>query len=298
MIVPSWQKTFLDLHEAQTPEELWIVLLVPHGIRSSSAWDEPYLLFQRFHGEDPTGAPTTALLLCTDHRWRNASHRLIHELNESGLLDEHALDQLATWFLAADLVVKVPRRLFAGAPVVFTRSVNSNATTTVELPRRANAPASADRRRRGDVVSVGRIAWPPLRRWASARQLRSATAGWRDLVAIAEGLPSRDAAMTLAGMMDAADAIPEGDRATAVEVGLTSGSGIVRLAALPALAAIEGLDVAIRRAAADPSEKVRSWAEKATRPNQLAPEEPAESGIDQPPRDVEPPRHGDHPTLF
>jgi hypothetical protein len=68
VIVPSWQETFLDLHETQTPEELWIVLLVPHGIRSSSTWDEPYFLFHRFHDEDPTDAPTTALLLCTDHR--------------------------------------------------------------------------------------------------------------------------------------------------------------------------------------------------------------------------------------
>jgi hypothetical protein len=253
-------------------------------------------LFRRFHGEDPTNAPTTALLLCTDHRWRNATHHLIHELDDSGLLDEHALDQLATWFLAANLVLKVPRRLFHGAPVIITRSGSSDATTIVELPRPANGPA--DRRRGEDLVSVARSTWPPLRRWASARQLRSATAGWRDLVAIAKRLPSRDAAMTLAGMMDAADAIPEGDRVTAVEVGLTSGSGIVRLAALPALAAIEGLDAATRRAAADPSDKVRSWAEKATRPNQLALEEPAISGIDQPPPDAQQLRSGDQRTLF
>lgn len=126
MTVPSWQETFLHLHEAPTPEELWTVLLVPHGIRSSSAWEEPYLLFRSFHLEDPTDAATTALLLCTDYRWRKATHHLIHELDKSGLLDEHALDLLATWFLATDLDVKVPRRLFCRSarrvhPVGFER---------------------------------------------------------------------------------------------------------------------------------------------------------------------------------
>ncbi|MDE0778266.1 MAG: hypothetical protein OSB43_18455 [Nocardioides sp.] len=298
MIVPSWQETFLDLHAAQTPEELWIVLLVPHGIRSSSAWEEPYLLFRHFHLEVPTDAATTALLLCTDYRWRKATHHLIHELADSGLLDEHALDQLATWFLAADLELKVPRRLFAGAPVVFASSRTDDATRTVELPRPERVPAHSGRRRDADLVDVPRSVWPPLRRWAAAHHLRYATASWSDLVAIADELPSRDAAMILAGVMDAADTIPEGERGTAVDLGLTSGSGIVRLAALPALAAFEGLDAASKRAAADPSEKVRAWAEKASRPNQLSPGKPRESGADQQPSDAEQPPPGDQPTLF
>lgn len=300
MIVPSWQETFLDLHEAETPEELWTVLLVPHGIRSSSAWEEPYLLFRHFHLDDRTDAATTALLLCTDYRWRKATHHLIHELDESGLLDEQALDLLATWFLATDLDVKVPRRLFAAAPVVFTQSGSSEATVTVDLPRPATAPAQARRRRDDDLVGVRRSVWPPLRRWASARQLRSATASWHDLVEITAGVPSRDAVLVLAGVMDAADSIPEVDRAAAIEVGLTSGSGIVRLAALPALAALEGPDAAKRRAASDPSEKVRAWAEKVSRPGQLAlTEEPdadpasnaSDAGQSPSPRD-------DQPTLF
>lgn len=297
MIVPSWQETFLDLHEAQSPEELWIVLLVPHGIRSSSAWEEPYLLFRHFHLEDPTDAASTALLLCTDYRWRKATHHLIHELDESGLLDEHALDQLADWFVAADLEVKLPRRLFAGAPVVFA-SRSHDMTLMVELPHTAQALARSGQRRDADLVSVPRSVWPPLRRWAAARHLRSATASWHELVVIADELPSRDAAMILAGVMDAADTIPEGERATAVERGLISGSGIVRLAALPALAAFEGIDAARQRAAADPSEKVRAWAEKASRPNQLPLGMPPESGADQQPSDAEQPPPGDQPALF
>lgn len=173
MIVPSWQETFLNLHEAQTPEELWIVLLVPHGIRSSSAWEEPYLLFRHFHLEVPTDAATTALL-----------------------------------------------RASVGVA--------------------SSAP-----------VGCG----PP-------------------------------------------PAVRHGERGTAVDLGLTSGSGIVRLAALPALAAFEGLDTASKRATADPSEKVRAWAEKASRPNQLSPGKPPEPGADQQPSDAEQPPPGEQPTLF
>lgn len=259
MIVPSWQQTMIDLHEAQTPEELWIVLLVPHGIRSSSVWEEPYLLFRRFHLEDPSDAATTALLLCTDYRWRKATHHLVHELADSGLLDEHALDQLAEWFTAADLGVWVPRHLFAEVPVVFASSPADGETLTVELPPPRRTPTGSGRRRDVDLVRVSRSVWPPLRRWAATRHVRSELTSWRDLIDAATRLPSRDAAMIVAGVMDAVDTIAETERAAAIEMGLTSGSGVVRLAALPAFAALEGLEVARARAATDPSEKVRAW---------------------------------------
>ena len=74
---PSWQETFLALHRAATLEELWTVLLGPHGIRSSSAWEEPFALFRRFHADDSEHAATTVALLCTDHRWRKGTNRLI-----------------------------------------------------------------------------------------------------------------------------------------------------------------------------------------------------------------------------
>jgi hypothetical protein len=57
--------------------------------------------------------------------------------------------------------------------------------------------------------------------------------------------------------MDAAEHIPSDERAAAVAAGLSSGSGIVRLAALPVLAALDGLEAA--RAEADPSARVRPW---------------------------------------
>ena len=52
------------------------MLLEWHGIRGSSVWEEPYLLFMRFHRHDSTNADMTAALLCTDLRWRNAARLL------------------------------------------------------------------------------------------------------------------------------------------------------------------------------------------------------------------------------
>ncbi len=78
-------------------------------------------------------------------------------------LIEHALDQLADWFVAADLEVKLPRRLFAGAPVVFASS-SHDVMRMVELPHTAQALARSGQRRDADLVSVPRSVWPPLRR--------------------------------------------------------------------------------------------------------------------------------------
>jgi len=99
--------------------------------------------------------------------------------------------------------------------------------------------------------------------------------------------------MILAGVMDAADTIDDSERSAAVEYGLTSGSGIVRLAALPALAALEGLDVAKQRAATDSSEKVRAWATKPPAQTPLALTEPPASHAQHQSAD-----DGDQTTLF
>jgi len=37
VIFPSWQDTFLALHSADTVDELWALLITPHGIKSSTA---------------------------------------------------------------------------------------------------------------------------------------------------------------------------------------------------------------------------------------------------------------------
>src|SRR5215216_1301431 len=106
-VTPSWVETFEDLQSASTIEELWGVLLSWHGIRSSSVWDEPYLLFMRFHRHDSTDADITAALLCTDHRWRNASHHLIDRVAVSDVLEDEQLDVLADWFSGEDFEILI-----------------------------------------------------------------------------------------------------------------------------------------------------------------------------------------------
>ncbi len=70
MIVPSVSETHVALQTAETLDELWSVLAVPHGLHSVTGWDEAHHLFCQFHGDDADRAVVTALLLCTDARWR------------------------------------------------------------------------------------------------------------------------------------------------------------------------------------------------------------------------------------
>lgn len=264
---PSWQDTFLALHRAATLEELWTVLLLPHGIRSSSAWEEPFSLFRRFHAADSEHAATTVALLCTDHRWRRGVNRLIDRLAGSDVLDDVARDQLADWFLGDALVVAAPRRWFPGAvlwvapPATKDRPAVTPQLTVVDRSR-------AEERAR---VTARRSIWPPLRRWAAGHAVERSPARWAALLTHAGALPTRDGAATAAGVMDAAASIPRGERVDAAETGLAWGSGTVRLAALPRLAELHGVDVAMRRALGDPSATVRAWAAKAALRRSLSP---------------------------
>lgn len=225
-LIPSWIETFEDLHSASTVEDLWGVLLAWHGIRSSSVWEEPYVLFIRFHRHDSTNADVTAALLCSDHRWRKAAHHLIDRLTTSDVLDDEQLDRLADWF------------------------TGDGFETQLE---------TADDRQRNGTSTVRRPIWPPLRRWAARRAVVRHPERWRALIDASTMLPSRDAVATVAGVMDAAEHIPLDQRAILAEVGLNHGSGTVRLAALPILVATAGTDAAVAAARRDPSAKVRAW---------------------------------------
>ncbi len=224
-LIPNWIETFEDLHSASTVEELWGVLLAWHGIRSSSVWDEPYLLFIRFHRHDSTNADVTTALLCSDHRWRNAAHHLIDRLTASDVLDDEQLDRLADWFTGEAFELQLE-----------TADGRRNRTSTVRRP-----------------------IWPPLRRWAARHQVARDPERWRAVIDASATLPSSDAAATAAGVMDAAEHVPLDQRAILAEVGLNHGSGTVRLAALPILAATSGTNAAIAAARRDPSAKVRAW---------------------------------------
>jgi hypothetical protein len=225
-ITPRWVDTFLDLQSSRTVEELWAVLLAWHGIRASAAWEEPFVLFMRFHRDQSLDAEMTAALLCTDYRWRKASHHLVERIVASGVLGQSQLDVLANWFAEEAFEIAVEGE----------RSRSGSAAATLRRP-----------------------IWPPLRRWAARHILERDPQRWHDLIDAASRLPSRDAAAAVAGVMDAADHLPPGELPVVASIGLQHGSGIVRLAALPLLARAAGVDAALARAHSDPSLKVRAW---------------------------------------
>ena len=258
----SWVETFVDLHSAATVEQLWSVLLGWHGIRGSAAWDEPYLLFRKFHRDEPTDAEVTAALLCTDHRWRNASHRLIDHLAEPGLLSAAQLDMLADWFTRDAFEIEV----------------------ATEARVRRMGPGDKT------ISTSRRPIWPPLRRWAARHQVERRPERWRDVIEGGSTLPSRDSTAIVAGVMDAAEHVAPSHLPTLVSIGTGHGSGVVRLAALPVLAKTEGLDAAMAQARSDRSAKVRAWKPQPPRTPQRDDDVPSEA-------ESSPPSDG-RPTLF
>ena len=107
MITPTWVETFQELHSATTAPALWGVLVSWHGIRSSSAWEEPFVLFTRLHRDDAADAVVTAALLCTDHRWGKASYHVIQHICTSGVLAAPQIDELAEWFLVETFEIEI-----------------------------------------------------------------------------------------------------------------------------------------------------------------------------------------------
>jgi hypothetical protein len=189
----------------------------------------PFMLLSRFHRDQSLDAEVTAALLCTDYRWRKASHHLVERIVASGVLDPRQIGALADWFLedVFEIEVEGDRSRPGGAAVTMT--------------------------------TLRRSIWPPLRRWAARHILERDPQRWRDLIDAASTLPPRDAASAAAGVMDAADHLPPVDLTVVASIGVQHGSGIVRLAALPLLAKLAGVDAALERARADPSAKVRAW---------------------------------------
>lgn len=256
MIAPSWHETLFELHRAESREELWAVLVLPHGIRSTAAWEEPYSLFSRLHEHDAEGAVTTAALLCTDHRWRKGARLLVEHLASSGLIKASGLDRLGEWFLLDMLLVSVSGADFDGDEIEIGTAAEGDHPPTA----RSTMAAPHEQEHRHGEVGFYRGIWPPLRRWAARHAVHRTPDRWRELVAVAQELPSRDGAAVAAGIMDAAGHIVTSRRAAVLEVGLGWGSGTVRLAALPGVADLHGPNAARARAARDPSAKVRAWA--------------------------------------
>lgn len=156
---------------------------------------EPWCLFHNVHAEEPEGAVVTALLLLTDGRWRNATGRLVRQIEESGLVPDDQLDLLAQTFLAAGPQVfwEAPGGWFTGPAIVLDPDV-PGAVEVIE----DDEPGDA-----GDgPVAFAREVRPPLRRWAAARAVRSDPSCWGAVVQQARQVDPRGGAATIHGLVD------------------------------------------------------------------------------------------------
>ena len=251
-LTPNWVETFHDLQSASTVEGLWGVLVAWHGIRE----------FIRVGRAVPAvhAIPPSRL----DERRRDGSvavHRLPMAQRDP---PPH----------------RSPRRRPASSTTNdSTRSPTGSAARRARSPSRPRMPSAQI-----GAATVRRPIWPPLRRWAARHQVERHPERWRAVIDASATLPSRDAAATVAGVMDAADHVPPDQRATLAEIGLDHGSGTVRLAALPILASTSGADAAIAAAQRDPSAKVRAW-------------KPAPSAAAQNPVVTDPPSGAAEPSI-
>lgn len=224
----DWTATddLVALHTAGDVDEFRrrLVLYAAGPTNRSDAF-EPWCLFRHFHKDNPDGAATTAVLLVTDQRWRNATGRLIGQIEESGLVPPEDLDVLAQTFLAAGPQVywQVPGEWFGGPAI--TIDFDAPMTDT-ELDDEGQAEA-AD----GGPVVVAREVRPPLRRWAARRIVRVDPGMWGNLVNRAKQSDPRAGAAIVRGVLDGIDGLTPAARAAVVRLATTWPQRDVREAA-------------------------------------------------------------------
>lgn len=230
-----------------TPQELWRALVRYSGQRDPYHGEAVQLL-RRHHGDGTSEALTTARLLCTDRRWDRCTHRLIHAIEETGILSDEELDELAHGFLARKHFTYRYPVSWIGTEWRAVAIGDGDAVDEQSIERLD--PETP-------VASVRYIA-PPLRRWAAERLLRGEPRNFDKLQALAFKHGTRDGDAIVSGMIDAVRAAHPKLAPQAIELGLGWPRGSVRLLALDLLAMTDP-EAARRRAATDPDKKVRQW---------------------------------------
>jgi len=243
------------IHGAATPDALWRYLVANVHQRAMTNTFDAIVAFGALHKDRHATALRTAQLICTDQRWRRVTSALVVDIEQSGILDEPALDQLADGFLWEDTL---------GWPVPDGWLRDGRARV-----RRKNGNPG----RRGAVVD--RPIRPPLRRWAAARVAAREPGRVADVFACIDRMDARAGDAIMAGLLDAAGAIPREARVALTELGCSWPSGTVRLRALK-LVAESDEETALRRAASDPSGTVRAWGQK-LRSRRHRPDRPIET---------------------
>lgn len=213
--------------------------------------------FRRFHGAGRPKAFDTALLLCTDWRWRRSSARVLAGVLDTGLLDEAEQDRLAHGFLWRGQV-----------PYVHPLTLLGHTFVEIDLD-----PSSGRRQRRPRKVKVdprtqmttNRSVRPPLRSWAATRLLLRRQVEASELLERAHALSARDGAAVVTGGVHAADELDADESRKLLEAALRWPDKAPRLAALKHLATHDEQGRAEALAADDRDASIRAWGRKPTK---------------------------------
>ncbi len=233
-----------ELWGADTPQAMWQVL-VQGGRHRTPNHPEAIALLRKHHGEGQDGAFDSALLLCTYRRWERCSARVIADMAASRLLGENDLNRLAAAFLCEDKVIYDYPARWVGSKLLEI-DVATGRSKVIRVP--PDTP-----------LRYEALVPPPLRRWAAARILRRQPDRVEAVLERAHSLDPPAGAAVVMGMLDAIGSLAPEDVGAVLEYGLSWPLGKVRLQALKLLAASEGPEPAIRRAAVDPDAGVRAW---------------------------------------
>jgi hypothetical protein len=201
-------------------------------------------LFAKVHGTSELPASFVALMVCTCRRWDRVTTRLIAAVEDSALLDDAELDELADSFLCDEHVISYPLAWVSPQWLEVELDAGNGRTYTVDDDTLAQHHPLVE---------------PPLRRWAARRALRSNPARLDDLLRAARGFEPRHRDALVHGLLDAADAIDEARRRRLIHRGLRTAQASVRRTALDRLCELDGPEKARRRARADSNAEVRKW---------------------------------------
>lgn len=205
--------------------------------------------FQRLHDAGQQEPVESALLLCTDWRWRRTSARVLAGILATGILDDQQQDRLAHELLWPDKARYVhPLGWFGSTFIEFDLSPSRRAPRQRKVHADPNTPVTSERH-----------VWPPLRSWAAQRVLARRRAVPTDVLARARELPSRDGAALVTGAVHAAAELDPEQARTIIDIALRWGHKTPRKAALQQLVTWGEHDRARALAADDSDATIRAW---------------------------------------
>lgn len=234
------------LRAAASVADLHRLLVRCRTAGSSTRHQEAVELFVLHHRQDPVGAVDTAVLLCTEWRWRRCTAKLIADVCATGILGDDGLDALADRLLWAD-------------PPSVRHPLSWLGLDWMEIDLASGDVAARGIDRDRLIDHQRSPVEPPLLRWAAGHLLARNRTTLERLRGRAASLDSRRGPAVLAGVLDAADSLAHADLRAAIDLGLGSGRAPVRKVALQVMADRVDNAEAVRLAGADPDASIRRW---------------------------------------